>query len=104
MLALLGRGEPDAEGVHRSVETRTSSTRGRAVPSCHCGAIAYAAAPATPSVMTDRSTVRFLISAPLLRVCAHREWHVDLTNRFVDAAWLCRRFESIGEQVGLQRK
>lgn len=31
------------------------------------------------------------------------EWHVDLTHRLVDSAWLRRSFETIREQVGLQR-
>src|SRR5258708_39304926 len=40
----------------------------------------------------------------LLWACAHLERDVDLTHWLVHAAWLRRRFESVREQVGLQRK
>ena len=30
------------------------------------------------------------------------QWHVDLTHRLVDAAWLRRSFETVREQTGLQ--
>ncbi len=40
----------------------------------------------------------------LLGTWARLERHVDLTHWLVDAAWLRRRFESVSEQVGLQRK
>src|SRR6266403_6182223 len=42
--------------------------------------------------------------SPLLGACAHLERDVDLTHWLVHAAWLRRRFESVREQVGLQRK
>src|SRR5260221_8700940 len=40
----------------------------------------------------------------LLWACAHLERDVDLTHWLVHAAWLRRRFESVGEQIRLQRK
>src|ERR1700730_1407382 len=43
-------------------------------------------------------------NAIALGVGAHRERHVDLTHWLVDPTRLRGSFESVGEQVGLQRK
>jgi hypothetical protein len=45
-----------------------------------------------------------LMRLALLGACAHLERDVDLTHWLVHAAWLRRRFESVGEQIRLQRK